>query len=289
MSPTYAEAASNTVRVGLYVLNVGKLDIASGTFVVDFYLSMRCASGRCNFGSFEFMNGRATSIQLIENSTSERFWRVEADLYVSPDLQHYPFDTHTLAIRIEDTSLTNERITYQPDPDRSGFDPSISLVGWTLTNWNQLAVNHDYRVYNETYSQYIFSFTLSRDPRSSIAIFIPVFFLAFITLIAMLMYGESSTVLENRVLLTASTLVAAILFQFSLNNSLPPHGYLTFADKVMIATYGLMVVGLFIDILLLNSHHNRDVAKLERIQFFSIRIMPVVTVLVYVLTFWFLV
>jgi len=156
-APVYAQTQnSNIVRVGLYVLNIGRLDVASGTFVIDFYLSMRCAGSKCNMGSFEFMNGRATSIQLIENKTTEKFWRIEANLYVSPDLRHYPFDSHSLAIQIEDTSLTSGSITYEPDPSNSGLDPSIAIVGWTLAGWTQTVVNQYYKVYNETYTQYVF-------------------------------------------------------------------------------------------------------------------------------------
>ena len=128
-----------------------------------------------------------------------------------------------------------------------------------------------------------------RERVSATEIFIPVFFLALIALIAMLMYGDASTVLENRILLTAFALVAAVLFQFSLNSNLPPHGYLTFADKLMIVTYGIMIIGLLIGIMLLNWHHKRDIARSNLIQFYSIRIVPILAIIVYVLTFWLLV
>jgi len=75
---------------------------------------------------------------------------------VSPDLRHYPFDSHSLAIQIEDTSLTSGSITYEPDPSNSGLDPSIAIVGWTLAGWTQTVVNQYYKVYNETYTQYVF-------------------------------------------------------------------------------------------------------------------------------------
>src|SRR5208337_4315599 len=51
------------------------------SYTIDFYLSMRCATVGCNFGSFEFMNGRASSISLEENTTTEKLWRIQASLY----------------------------------------------------------------------------------------------------------------------------------------------------------------------------------------------------------------
>jgi len=285
LSPTVAAESPNTVLVGVYVLNVGKVDLSTGGYTVDFYLSMRCAAAKCDLGNFEFMNGRAVSSRLEENSTNERFWRIQADLYENLDLHDYPFDSHTLVIRIEDVSLTTQNLTYAPDPSNSGVDPSVVVVGWTVSGWNQKVVDHYYQVYNQTYSQYIFSVTLHREPTSAFEVFIPVFFLAFIALVAMLMYGKISSVFENRILLTASLLVAAVLFQFSLDSSLPPLGYLTFADIFMLATYVIIVSALITGIMVLRYTHKHDLKKVERIHSLSIRILPAVTVIIYVAIF----
>ncbi len=39
----HATPGANTVLVGVYVLNVGEIDLRSGSYTIDFYLSMRCA------------------------------------------------------------------------------------------------------------------------------------------------------------------------------------------------------------------------------------------------------
>ena len=285
-TPT-AQAApgANTVLLGVYVLNVGEIDLRTGSYTIDFYLSMRCPTAACNFGSFEFMNGRASSISLEENTTTEKFWRVQANLYENLDLHQYPFDSHTLLIQIEDQSLTRQDLTYQPDPTYGGVDPSIVVVGWSVAGWGQSVVNHYYQVYNETYSRYVFSLTLDREPTSAVAIFIPVLLLTFIALMATLMYGDVSSVFENRILLSASLLIAAVLFQFSLDSSLPPLGYLTFADWFMITTYFVMAGGLVSGILVLNYHHRRDAAKLKKIHYYTTRLLPLLTVILYLLVF----
>jgi hypothetical protein len=278
-------ASSNLVEVGVYVLNIGALDLATGQYTVDFYLSMRCANLSCNLGKFEFMNGRATSIQLQENSTTEKFWRIEANLYNNLDFRDYPFDSHALTIRIEDTSLTKSNLTYESDQKNSGLDPSIVVVGWNIEGWAQSVVDHYYQAYNETYSQYVFTVTLDRGYFSAIEMFLPVFFLTFIALIAMLMYGQTSSVLENRILLTASTLIASVLFQFTLDSSVPPLGYLTFADRFMLATYCIIVSALVIGIIVLDCLHKKNESRSARIQHYSIRIMPLAAIAVYALLF----
>ncbi|HKM77907.1 MAG TPA: hypothetical protein VJZ03_02425, partial [Candidatus Bathyarchaeia archaeon] len=44
--PAYAQSNpppnANSVKVGIYVLNIGEFDLKSGTYTVDFYLSMEC-------------------------------------------------------------------------------------------------------------------------------------------------------------------------------------------------------------------------------------------------------
>ena len=277
--------AANTVLVGVYVLDVGEIDLRAGSYTMDFYLSMRCATDTCNFGSFEFMNGRASYINLEENTTTERVWRIEANLYENLDLHQYPFDSHSLLIQIEDQSITSQNLTYQPDLAHSGLDPSIVVVGWMVTGWSQSVVNHYYQAYNETYSRYIFSLSLYREPTSAIAIFIPVLLLTFIALMATLMYGDVSSVFENRILLSASLLIAAVLFQFTLDSNLPPLGYLTFADWFMITTYVIMMVGLVSGILALNYHQRRDAAKSRKFHHYTTRLLPALAIIAYLLVF----
>lgn len=278
-------AGSNVVEVGVYVLNIGRFDLASGSYTIEFYLSMRCATSNCNLGSFEFMNGRAASTTEIEDTPTEKFWRIEANLYENLDLQNYPFDSHQLMIRIEDTTLTKQNLTYVPDPRNSGLDPSIVIVGWSVAGWSQQVVDHYYSVYNETYSQYVFSVTLNREIAHALEILIPVFFLTFIALIAMLMYGKVSSVLESRILLTASVLIAAVLYQFTLDSAIPPLGYLTFVDEFMIGTYAIIVSCLVLGIMVLKYHHRGAMAESDRIQSYSVKAMTFITLLIYVLLF----
>ncbi len=46
----------NEVSIGIYILNLGKFDISTGSFTADFYMSMTC-SKNCSEQDFEFANG----------------------------------------------------------------------------------------------------------------------------------------------------------------------------------------------------------------------------------------
>lgn len=272
----------NVVKVGIYVLQIGKFDLSSGSYTVDFYLSMTC-DGKCNLGSFEFVDGRADKIDVIQNTTNAKFYRIEGTFFENLDLQKYPFDSHNLKIEIEDTTLTNQYLVYKSDPSNSGLDPRVIIVGWNVAGWNASVVDHFYPPYNQTYSRYVFSVTLNRPGLTSgLNMFLPVFFVVFIALISMLLVGSR---LESRILLTVTALLAAVFFQFTLDSTLPPLGYLTFADKFMIATYVIIVATLAIAILLLKYNDRKDMVRSEKIQYYTVRIMPIVTILIYAYTF----
>ena len=272
----------NVVRVGVYVLQIGKLDLTTGSYTIDFYLSMSC-DGKCSLGTFEFMDGRADTISLEENTTNERFYRIQGEFFENLDLRSYPFDSHALKIEIEDTTRPKDQLVYQPDLAASGVDQRVILVGWNVSGWSANVVDHYYPPLNQTYSRYIFSVNLDRPGvTSGMNMFLPVFFLVFISLISMLLVGNR---LESRILLTVTALLAAVFFQFTLDSTLPPLGYLTFADKFMIASYMIIIATLVISILLLKYNDRKDLRKSERIQYYTVRLMPVATVIVYVITF----
>ena len=284
LTPTAHAQTPNVVKVGIYVLQIGKVDLSSGTYTVDFYLSLQC-SGKCTLGSFEFVDGYATSVVTIENDTHAKFYRIQGEFFRNLDLQKYPFDSHILQIQIEDTTLTKDQLVYASDPNNSGMDPNVIVVGWVVSGWSAVTVNHFYAPYNQTYSRYIFTINIARPGwTSAVDMFLPVLFLVFICLVSMLLTGSR---LESRIILTVTALLAAVFFQFTLDSTLPPLGYFTFADKFMITTYMIMVATLVVGIILLKYNDRKDEVKAAKIQHYTIKILPILAVLAYIVTFLF--
>ena len=58
------------VYVGVYVLNLGKFELATGAYTVDFYLSLR-SQEPVEMGDFEFMNGRAATVDKLIDTPTE--------------------------------------------------------------------------------------------------------------------------------------------------------------------------------------------------------------------------
>jgi hypothetical protein len=223
--------------IGVYVINAGKFDPQSGSYTVDFYLSYVCDSN-CS-PSFEFINGRAVSVDKIIDEPREKFYRIQASLQNPVDFRKFPFDSHNLTIEIEDKVQTKQFLQYHADGSQSGLEPSIQFVGWRILGWDARVEDHEYPVYGETFSKYVFTIGLEREAVSSLLkIFAPVFFIMMLNFAAHFLDPHLVT---NRITLHSSFMVAAVMFHVAVGNQLPPLGYLTVADKFMFAAYAPLV------------------------------------------------
>lgn len=235
-----APQAPVRVRVGVYLLNVGRLDIGASTYSMDFYVSFRCDVD-CEPGNFEILNGKAT---IEKNDDEPRFkvFRVRADLIAQFDLRSFPFDTHRLIIAMEDKVQQDNKIIYEPDLRMTGIHPSAVVVGWSLDKQWQVAVDRDsYAVYGQSYSRATFSIGTRRPKLSAfLKNLTPALIITLSGFLALLMGADKAT---PRLTLTTSSLVGSVLFHINMTSSMPPIGYLTFADRLMLINYiGLAAV-----------------------------------------------
>ena len=228
------------VRVGVYLLNVGRLDIGAGTYTMDFYVSFRCSED-CQPGNFEILNGRAT---VDKNDDEPRFkvFRVRADLVAQFDLRSFPFDSHRLQIAFEDKVLQDSRLVYEPDDAMTGIHPSAVVVGWNLDKKWKVSIDQDrYDVYGQSYSRATFSIGVNRPKLSAfLKNLTPALIITLSGFLALLMGADKAT---SRLTLTTSALVGSVLFHINMTSSMPPIGYLTFGDRLMMINYiGLVLV-----------------------------------------------
>ncbi|MGV8085775.1 MAG: hypothetical protein ACP5N9_06005 [Candidatus Bilamarchaeum sp.] len=243
----FSLAFANEAKVGTYIINAGKFDQQTGAYSVDFYLSIKCPEN-CST-NFEFVNGRASSIDKIIDTPEEKFYRIQANLQNPVDFRRYPFDNHTLTIEIEDKTNTKENLTYTVDKEHTGMEEGIQFVGWKLNGYNVTVEDHYYKPYDETYSRYKFSIDLERESISSLLkIFVPVFFIMILNFFA---HFPDPDKITTRITMHSSFLIAAVMFHVAIGNQLPPLGYLNVADKFMFASYISLGFSLFSAIVVL--------------------------------------
>ena len=237
------------VRVGVYILSVGNLDTTTGRYTMDFFLNFICETVPCDPSDFDLMNASADTN--IEDQTDpevrgkEFYYRVRASLRTNLDLRNFPFDEHILEIELEDKNKTDEEYILIADPEQSGIDSSVYVSGWNLEPQISGGVtSHDYEVYSEAYSRARFSIRIYHPWFSSFmkGLFAAIVIVA-VGMLSFLMKPEDA---GDRIELTSATLASAIFYHLTLTSSIPPVGYLTYADRFMILQYIFITVSLVV-------------------------------------------
>jgi hypothetical protein len=276
--PAQADGALQ-VETGVYLLGVGDLDTSTGQYSMDFYLNFLC-NRPCQDIDFDIMN--ATEAPEKDNQTSDedgdrsQSWRVRANLRTQLDLQDYPFDRHTLPIIIEDKHKPINELVYIPSARLSEVENEVLVSGWELTkhpdgspHWSAIAQKHVYTVFdNEAYSRYIFMVEIYHPWYAS---FMKTLFAAIVIVgVGMLSFLMRHDEVTERLALTSSTLVGSILYHLTITSTIPPVGYLTFADKFMIVNYIVVGAALMVTVMLMYYSHgtgpnsDQDARRLHR-------------------------
>lgn len=240
-------AGKEVVRVGIYVLSVGNLDTTTGTYSIDFFLNFKCETVPCDPSNFDLIN--AASEPFIEDQTTEEergtefYYRVRSNLQTRLDLRDFPFDSHQLKISLEDKLKSSNEYVFIVDPSLSGIDSSVLVSGWDLLP--KLSANiedHDYKVYNESFSRARFFLEITHPGFSA---FMKSIFAAIVIVgVGMLSFLMSYEDAQDRIGLTSATLASAIFYHLTLTSSVPPIGYLTYGDQFMILQYVFITAAL---------------------------------------------
>ncbi len=260
------------VQVGILLLNVGRLDTSTGTYTVDFYLTMRC-DRPCDPEPFELANGRITFQQLQEQLPTFKAFRIQAALSVGMDLRRYPFDRHQLGLVIEDSNRDANSLVYVADTARSTIAADLQVAGWELSPGIQTRVEpHYYSIFNQTYSHYVASVEIRRPLLASLVKgLMPAIIMTLCGLISLLM---SSDKFNQRLSLSTSSLLGTVIYHLTMTSAIPPVAYLTFADRFMIGNYSCLLLTVVTTMLLMHFIDRNDTARTEFVRKWALRTVP---------------
>jgi len=285
VDPVVADNSTNTsatpqiVYVGVYVIDFKQFSVADGTYQTDFYLNLRSAEN-ISINDLEFMNGHITSIDTVVDTPTEKNYRIYAVMTANPDLRLYPFDRHTLPIIIEPKILNQDEMVLAIDPANTDIDSETNLPGWSMTGMTTQITNRTYEAGENPYSRAVFNFGIERDTASTILkFFLPITLIIIVSLASLLMKVTS------RLGLNGSMFLAAVLIHWRIADAIPLVAYATFLDFFMIITYATLVMVLVSGILILMYNENKDTKKIEQVNYWSVRTIPVISIVLYIILF----
>lgn len=223
------------MKVGVYVLHVGKFDLQSATTRMDFYLIFKCKPV-CSDLNFEIMNATNVTTHLVAKQKDSLIYRTQADISKADNLRNYPFDSHSLDIILENRQLTSNKMVFEADASTTGFDNGLKVVGFELSpTWTATVFEHYYGVFQQTFSSYKFSMYISRPILAGILKgILPALIIVCCNFLALFMEIDKAS---QRLGIATSTLIASEVFHLNLTASVPPLGYITYADMFMFINY----------------------------------------------------
>jgi hypothetical protein len=266
------------VKAGVWLVNVEKIDLSANSYRLDFYLWFQYDPSEISLSDvqqFEFING-APSMYVVDVNETQGYleYRVRGDFIKTFDFSQYPFETHELAVEIEHKNLDVNSLVFEADPT-SNIDPEANVAGWNLGGFQTSVTEHSYG--DETFSRFVFSVDLQRPALSSfIKTVLPI---AVITTISLLAFFMAPQNFAQRITLGVTTLLSATAFHLSLLSGIPPTGYLTFADKMMLSVYVIFLFNLSVSVYIMRFVEAKRIDDAVRVCRRSQRFLPILIII----------
>lgn len=268
--------------IGITLANVGQIDRINGQYELDFwiYIESETQDFIKNPPKFEFTNGQIKSItsEYIESEYYEA--RINGRFHNEMDFSDFPFEKINLKISVEPSIPQNiDKIKFFSDEFSSVIDDAANIPGWNILEPRFSIIEHEYD--DDTYSRFIVEFVVERPTiGTALRTLLPVTIITGISLIIFFI-PENFT---PRIYLTAPLLLALVYLHISNLNYLPPLGYLTIFDKIIIIYYALFVnsiLTLGIQMKLYVTH--KDDQKIKRINKIQLMLVPIIIIVGFIL------
>jgi peptide/nickel transport system substrate-binding protein len=285
--PVWA-APAQRIYAGVYLHDVTRFDQKDGVFDVDMELWAKWL-GDFKAESLSIANAGEIDMRLIGEESDGDWrsarWRVRGTLRGEFPLQRFPFDRQTLAIVLELPASDGE---LQPDLAGSGVRERFSVTGWL---YDPVFVP---RVGRDTYrsdlgsiahegkptrvGRVAFEVTLRRPLlMAATKLFLPLMVILLVAAVALLIHPRW---LDVRAGVGVTALLACFAFQFSVADTMPNVSYMTAADVLFLAAYGLTAALLAVSVLASYLHDKERERTWRRLDIGALAASPLLIALI---------
>jgi len=252
------------VSVGLYLMDITKIDEISNTFTAELQVFVSWQDPELVFdaeteGSAirvftgnevkEFRSGIWTAqiyptnpvgqfgaggekMIIHADGRAELSARITTTLRARLDFRNFPFDTQILPFELESFPWNKDQVRLIANEEHSGFNQLYALTEWEV-------IGMEFDQYDVTrvrdvvpFSNLVFNVSVKRDSGFYLwKIFLTVMIIVSLTWVVFWMSTER---LGRRAGVSSGGILTVIAYQFVTTSTLPRVSYLTIADKVMI-------------------------------------------------------
>ena len=219
-------------------------------------------------------------IQVQQDGQGSYFERFSVTLQAPDfDFRKFPFDSQDFYIRVQ--SLFSEDIYFYQDLEgASKLGEQLGEEEWQVTDFDTIIDTVD-----NFGERSLFSFHFSAQRALTfyiIRIFIP---LALIILVAWITFFLKNY--TRRIEITVGNLLLFIAYNFTISDSLPKLGYLTFMDVLLVSTFIISVVVVAFNVYLrrLEVNGKEDIA--QKVDQYTIWIYPIAFIVTFGSIYWY--
>lgn len=285
------------VEIGIYILDMAKLDLKEKQFFADFYIWYKWKENPAfpwSPDNIEFMNG---NVEWTSRISTDTLWdgsnwatqRIKGTFRGKFNLRNYPFDTQVLPLIIEDNQYNSEKLTFIPDhanPDAGRWvESSVEVPEWKITGASFATDIHKYETNfgddnpsdPATYSRFA-RFGLQISLQRFIIPHLIKFIIPLLVIAGMayLVFYINAQEFEAQCSISVTALLTAVALHISQADALPAVGYLVTSDKIFILFY-LAIFSTIVQTVVVNNYAKRgDKTMAERIDVTFRYVYPVI-------------
>lgn len=297
------------VYVGLEMVELRDLNTAAQTYTADFFIYFSYQGDDAPL-NVTFSNATSAGLGLgspLDSSVgadglNHKLFRVQGTFSEPMDFESYPWDRHTLTIRMQNPILTQIDVVYVPDvailtqskDDRlsSGFDrsrPFNRIPSWNVDNLtsSQVAITASSNQYATSglvqYSEFRADIDLSRKVLSFlIKNLLPLLLLALVTYISLWFSAEQAS---TRISFSITALLASSVMLGSISNQLPEIGYTVAIEWGYYVYIGLAAMLVLLNVAIDRSYKAKYNARVKRLDI-AIRTFYPLVILATIAVYW---
>jgi len=240
--PMARATAFKIIKKGVGLMDVGEIDLSTGSYDVAFWLSIKTENG--NFTEYipqvDFVNGHIEDRSNLYISDTWYNEKIKGKFFSDMDFHTYPFSQIDLEILIEFSQTSDELATFRVDPVLSYTYEKHNIPGWSIIESNFSTTHQEYFELG-SYPRYVASYTIETPFLSSfISGVLPILVIGALACVTL--FYEPSSGFGQKGEVIAALIIAIIFLQvFGQISNLPSLEYLTLQDKLVAVVYAILL------------------------------------------------
>ena len=242
-------AATDTVKVGAYVISVHDINFHDKEYTVRFWLWFLYDNPEFDFTTqLDIPNAKTIEPpESIIDTVAGKTWvmlKMKCTMKENWSVQDFPFDKQHLKVCIENSILDNSLLIFDPDTNGSKIDDDEAIDGWAISNFRVGVRDNNYLTGfgdprpgkdNQTFSQFTIDMDIERD---AWGLFMKIFLGMYIAfLISIISFTPHPSEMEPRFGLPVGGLFAAVGNKYIIDSLLPESSAFSLVDTLHALTF----------------------------------------------------